>query len=455
MHESLTLADLAVETGEPEGRLRRWHEAGLLPGAPDSFDPSSIERVRLIQFAARRGIDPEDLADLQRRQGDLLGMFVDTLGGTLGPEGHTSSVPFDEAADQAGIDHGFVERMRASAGLRDQPRAYPEDVEAMGWLALAVQAGMPEEAVMQIVRVFTDSAGRAAEAANQLFHAYVHERFRAEGKSGPELIAATQAAGEPLQGIVEPAVVYFHRKAWGRALREDFLLHLAEEVTPPMDVPGELVRTILFADLSGFTPLTEAMGDVAAAEVVDRFSEIVRDAAATHHGQVIKQIGDAFMLVFTDATSSVACGLAIDRAASAEPTFPAVRMGAHMGSVLYREADYVGATVNVAARVVGEARGHQLVVTDAVRAESRGLENVEFTFLRRERLKGLPEPVELFVAGSASTSPDRIADPVCGMEVDPERAAAQLDWQERPYLFCSTRCLQQFVADPEAYARQG
>ena len=67
--------------------------------------------------------------------------------------------------------------------------------------------------------------------------------------------------------LIEPAVMYFHRKAWERANREDLLLHLVEDTTPVSDVAGELVRTILFVDLSSFTPLTEVMGDAVAAQV--------------------------------------------------------------------------------------------------------------------------------------------------------------------------------------------
>ena len=42
-------------------------------------------------------------------------------------------------------------------------------------------------------------------------------------------------------------------------------------------------------------------------------------------------------------------------------------------------------------------------------------------------------------------------DPVCGMTVDPERAAARWDYRGHPYLFCSTHCHQRFKADPEHF----
>ncbi len=221
-----------------------------------------------------------------------------------------------------------------------------------------------------------------------------------------------------------------------------------EEIPPT----GQLVRAILFTDLSGFTPMTEAMGDHAAAGIVDRFSELVRDAAARHGGQVLKQIGDEFMVVFSGAGPTVACALDIERATSAEPNFSAVGSGAHLGPVLYREADCVGSNVNLAARVAAVAGPHQLVVTDAIRSGAAELLRVRFAFLERRPLKGLSEPIDLFLAEPLEERPTRMADPICGMELDPARAAAQLVWQGGRYWFCSPRSLQRFAAGPERYA---
>src|SRR5881227_333463 len=138
------------------------------------------------------------------------------------------------------------------------------------------------------------------------------------------------------------------------------ILHLLEDAAPPSAVPGEIVRTILFVDLSSFTPLTEAMGDAAAAGIVERFSDMVRDAAA-------------------------AC----------EPRFPALRIGAQSGSVLYGEGDYVGANVNLAARVTSAAQRNQFLVTGAVR-EVVEQDGIEFDSVGSRSLKGISEAVDLY-----------------------------------------------------------
>jgi class 3 adenylate cyclase len=243
-------------------------------------------------------------------------------------------------------------------------------------------------------------------------------------------------------------------------VREDAVIHLAEEagLAEKEEVPGQLQRAITFVDLASFTPLAEAMGDVKAAEVLDRFSTLVREAARRWDGRVVKQIGDAFLLVYPEPRSAVACALEIEARTEGEPQFPAARSGVHWGSVLYREGDYVGSNVNIAARVAAEAGRHQVLVTSAVRKEAKGLAEVEFVRLGKRRLKGLADDLELFEARpSGADARERVVDPVCGMELGAGEAAATLTLEgpstgsgERA--FCSDECLRRFVAAPEKYS---
>lgn len=78
--------------------------------------------------------------------------------------------------------------------------------------------------------------------------------------------------------------------------------------------------------------MTEAMGDTAAAEVVDRFSDMVRGAASNFDGRVLKQIGDEFMLVFPSGAQAVGCGRELLLQAGDQQEFPGLRLGAHSGT---------------------------------------------------------------------------------------------------------------------------
>lgn len=157
-------------------------------------------------------------------------------------------------------------------------------------------AGFPEEALTQMLHVYSDALERVAEAEARLFHFYVHGRLKSGGLSGSELVDTTRAAQERLTPLAEPAILYVRRKGVARAAREDAVLHLAEDagLLAGAEFPGKVSAAIAFIDLSSFTPLAEARGDVTATQVLARFSMLVREEVKRWDGRVVKQIGEAF-----------------------------------------------------------------------------------------------------------------------------------------------------------------
>jgi class 3 adenylate cyclase/YHS domain-containing protein len=443
----LSVEELAGAVGTDADAVRAWSGLGLLSGDDDGqrFPFAEIERARLIVYAERRGVSAIDIADACRTQGDVLGQFVALITGGMPRRGRRPA----DVAGAVGLDPDTLRRIWVASGLGDQDEAYDEDVQSLRWLAVVRDAGLPEEALVQLVRVYADAIGRVAEAESRVFHYYVHERLRADGLEGEALTAATTAYSEPLVGLAEPALLYFHRKAFQRALREDFLLHLTEAVTPPGENAGEMTATILFVDLAGFTPLAEAMGDTVAALIVERFSHLVREALTDHVGKVVKQIGDEFMLIFTNPTDAIACGIDIGDAVAAEDQFPTVRIGAHHGPLLYREGDYIGITVNIAARVAGVADRKQFLITDALRDAARLPNDAELVTIGPRPLKGISGELVLHAVQHARPRPDRVIDPVCHMSLDPMTAAVVADWRDLRLHFCSADCAERFFADPE------
>jgi class 3 adenylate cyclase/YHS domain-containing protein len=215
-------------------------------------------------------------------------------------------------------------------------------------------------------------------------------------------------------------------------------------------VPGQVSVAIVFVDLSSFTPLTQAMGEVHAAEVLARFSALVRAAVRPRHGHIVKQLGDAFMLAFTDAEEALRCALEIERRAASESHFPACRLGVSCGRVLYRDGDYIGTTVNVAARLVAAAERHQTLVSPDVRSAVGPAPDIEFQSLGRRQLKGLDE-LELFAARYPGVRTHQVVDPVCGMVLHAGHAVVRRPHGAGEVRFCSEGCLERFVGDPDRY----
>ncbi len=454
MVDSLTPEELSRRTGEPPERLEKWRAAGLI-GLPEGqgFDHRDVGRARLVHDVLHYGISLESLARAIRQPDSVLRRILDEVGERVSGPMYTLA----EAAEIVGLDLDLARRLVEAGGLHQPGEMVDhEDIPYFRSCKIALDAGYPEEALLQILRVYADAMSRVAEVGSRTSHFYIHQRLKGEGLTPQELVARLEEAGMKIEPLVEPALLFFHRKGVIKATWDDMLMHLEEEagLAERTDTPGQIRQAVMFVDLASFTPLAEAMGDVKAAEVLQRFSEMVRAAARRCHGRIVKQIGDAFMIVFSECFSAVSCALELEERAGAEPQFPAVRAGLHWGPVLYREGDYLGSNVNIASRLGSEAQRHQTLVTGDVRRRAQGMEGVEFIRLGKRRLKGLAAEVEIFEARAAGPElQTKVIDPVCGMELGPGEVAARLSLDGRDQAFCSEDCLRKFVRAPEKYAK--
>ena len=217
---------------------------------------------------------------------------------------------------------------------------------------------------------------------------------------------------------------------------------------------GEAEHTFLFADLAGFTALTEAHGDEEAADLAGQFVDAIRAVLPEYGGEEVKCIGDAVMIRCPDAGQAVRLGVRVANRLGAHHGFPSVRVGMNTGSAVERQGDWFGGTVNVAARVSGAAAGGEVLLTEATRLAAGPLEQIHLQPRGRRPLKNLAEPVRLYsaVAEGERSAAGMPIDPVCRMAVDPDHSAGTLRHDGTRYLFCSLACASAFANDPDRYA---
>jgi adenylate cyclase len=215
--------------------------------------------------------------------------------------------------------------------------------------------------------------------------------------------------------------------------------------------------TFVFADIAGFTALTEAHGDEEAIKLVEESSNAVEAELPAVRGEHVKTIGDALMLRIPDPGDAVLLALRIANDVLSGHGAPAVRVGLHHGSAVEHNGDYLGASVNLAARVSALAAGGEILLTGQTAALVPELQGVLYESRGRQMLKNIAEPVEVFaVLRMSGSSEDQLpVDPVCRMVVDPDRAAGRLIHNGTAYLFCSLTCAGTFAQQPERYSRLG
>lgn len=207
---------------------------------------------------------------------------------------------------------------------------------------------------------------------------------------------------------------------------------------------------VAFADLAGFTALTEVHGDEDAADVAERFYGMAK-GCLSGDTRLVKPIGDAVMLVGHDPDDTLATVLALAAAVEAKPDFPGLRAGVHFGPVVMRDGDVFGATVNVAARVAAHARSSQTLCTGALCAALKRSAG-RAVALGEVKLKNVLQPIELFeLVAEGPRSAERDLDPVCRMHLPPG-SAWFCEHGGRTIRFCSAKCRDAFAAAPERFA---
>ena len=134
--------------------------------------------------------------------------------------------------------------------------------------------------------------------------------------------------------------------------------------------------TFVFADLVGYTALTEARGDHAAADLAREFRRTMCALSRDHGARQVKSMGDGVMIWIGDAGEAVALASAALRLVGGRPDLLPVRVGVHTGPAVRRGGDWYGRAVNVAARLADQAKPNEALVSEATWAMAR----CEFTW---------------------------------------------------------------------------
>lgn len=210
-------------------------------------------------------------------------------------------------------------------------------------------------------------------------------------------------------------------------------------------------HTFVFADLAGFTALTEAHGDEEAADAAAAFVGGVRAMLEGHAAREVKTMGDAVMLHVEQAAAAISLAQQAVGNLGLRHGALGVRIGMHTGSAVRRGEDWFGATVNIAARICALAAVDQVLLSDATLTEAASAGRVpavqDFGW---RRLRHVSRPVHLHALSSPTASGRRpTRDPVCLMGVT--GVGHTVMHAGNTYRFCSVRCATIFSRDPEVY----
>jgi class 3 adenylate cyclase len=150
--------------------------------------------------------------------------------------------------------------------------------------------------------------------------------------------------------------------------------------------------TFVFADLAGYTALTEERGDEAAARVALEFRRTMCALSREHGAWQVKSMGDGVMIWAPDAGHAVALAAHTVEDVGTRPDLLPVRVGVHTGPAVMRGRDWYGSAVNVAARLAAEAEPNEALIS----AATHGEETLRLEIRRELVLRGVERPVAVW-----------------------------------------------------------
>lgn len=342
-------------------------------------------RETLLERLLESGIPFEELRSAVL-QGRLALVGVEHM--LVGPEKYSIS----ETADRLGLDPQWLVEQRKALGMVaadvDTPALSEEDLAAAERAKAFLDAGIPEEGVVELARLLAISMSQFAAANRQLIAGV----FAGTDADEDQLSRRLEWLAQNLIPLVGPALEHVYRLHLREQLRHTALGF--EERESGVAVEETVVA---FADLVDFTRLGERLLPEELGAVTSRLDELARDVTAAPL-RLVKLIGDAAMFSApADAGEALVEALLelVARAAEEGDEFPPLRAGAAVGEVVQQSGDLYGRPVNLASRITGVARPGSVLVSEAAR-DLLEPDRWSFSDAGYKQLKGISGAVRLY-----------------------------------------------------------
>lgn len=161
------------------------------------------------------------------------------------------------------------------------------------------------------------------------------------------------------------------------------------------------LAAIMFTDMVGYSALVQK-NEALALKLLEEHRQLLRPLFREHEGKEIKTIGDAFLVEFISTLEAIRCAAEIqkvlkDHNASSGQSFKIqIRVGLHMGDVVYRENDVFGDGVNIASRIEPLAKPGGICLSQQVYDQVHNKFAGKFIKLGAVDLKNIQAPLNIY-----------------------------------------------------------
>jgi class 3 adenylate cyclase len=351
------------------------------PDAPDAAD-----RLGLLRLALEHGATVDEVrAAIDERRLYVLAAVRIISGGA-------ERLTLDDAAARGGMESPMAGRTWRALGLAEpEPNAQVCTDADPQVFALVVEmlALFGEEVALQVLRTMGASLSRLADAEVAAVRSALEAPMRTGGGSDADIAQIFIQMATDLIPRLGGVIDVLHRHHIAVAGQRYSLWGIAPTEHGTTDV------VVGFADLVGFTALSERLSTIELDHLVSGFEQRVGELASREGSRLVKLIGDEAMFIAGAAPDAADIAVSMLEAHAAEPDLPDLRIGLAAGEVLVREGDVFGPVVNLAARLVGLAEPGTILATAAVGRRLAGGGGFAAVGAGMRSVAGLDEPVEV------------------------------------------------------------
>ncbi len=365
---------------------------------PAALGEDAVQAVR--DMLSELGVSADELAQAER-EGTLPLLAVERL---MVPEAAT----YDLAAvsERTGLDVDQVRNLWRTLGYpvpRPDEVAFSDaDVEILTEVGQLMEGDMASaDLVLQMSRVIGSSMARIASSQVDVISA------RVAGSPRSAAVADAELTDEQIvvsAGALLPIVPRVLTATWRRHLQAAIRrrLSIAEAGQGHLGVVG-------FADLVGFTALSQQVGDEELAAIVDQFEQLAFDVVTANGGRVVKMIGDEVMFAVDSPVAAAEIGLALAEGTRGADELSDLRVGLAQGPLLEREGDLYGPVVNLASRITAIAFPGSIVVSESLHDHLADRQEYRMRSMRPRFLKDIGR-VPLWVLRRSAPAESRFAE---------------------------------------------
>ncbi len=158
------------------------------------------------------------------------------------------------------------------------------------------------------------------------------------------------------------------------------------------------LAAIMFTDIEGYTSLMH-LDEKKAVEMREKHRNIFKRITAKHNGTIIQYFGDGTLSTFKSSVGAVECAIELQHLFTQDPRIP-VRIGIHVGDIMYKNDDIIGDAVNVASRIESCAVIGSVLISDKVHDQIRSHQHIKTEFLDAYELKNVEDAMPIFAVAN-------------------------------------------------------